>query len=292
MAGLDLQLIKETYLEKEQGFDLNTPSKFCLSVEMGNNYFSYAVFDPVLRFLKLVGKVVFEFNDKKDPYSSLFSELLLKTDVIKPGFHSVYITWNQPGATLVPLAFYSESNKEKLLSFNHSLSQNNKIITDEVRANGIKVIYAIPDPIKSFFDTYLSNHRLKHIATTLLENQLLLNSKPNQNIVLINVNNSNFNLLMTNKDGLRFFNTFDFQNTEDVIYYTLFAMEQNKFDVTQDRVVLAGEIEAGSGAHQLMARYISKLEFAVTDKTVVRGNGLTHLPHHFYFNVINRFVCG
>ena len=179
-----------------------------------------------------------------------------------------------------------------MLSLNYSLSANQRILTEEVRSSGIKVIYAVPEPIKSFFDIHLSNHRLKHIATSLLENQLLLNPKSNQNIAFINVNDKNFNLLLTNKDGLRFFNTFEFQNTEDIIYYTLFAMDQNKFDPLNDRVILAGEIEAGSGSHQMISRYIANLEFAITEKTIVRGEGLTTIPHHFYFNTINRFVCG
>jgi hypothetical protein len=93
-------------------------------------------------------------------------------------------------------------------------------------------------------------------------------------------------------NGLKFFNTFNYMSSEDILYYTLFAMEQNGFDAHTDKLLVAGELEAGSGTHKLLTQYIKQVGFAVTDRSVVRGEKLSSLPHHYYFNTINRFVCG
>ena len=292
MTGKEIKIIKEKQVFIEDGFELTNPSKYCISVELGTTHLNYAVFDPVSRFLKICGKIIFEFNEKKDAYAALFSDIVSETGVIQSGYHAAYVTWNKPGATLVPLSFYSENNKSQLLSFNNSDSGHGKILSDDVRGSDIKVIYSIPEPIKIFFDTHLSNHRLKHISTSLLEGQFIQHPRNQERKVFLNINAGNFNLLLIDQRGLRFFNTFDYQNTEDIIYYTLFAMEQNQFDVQKDKVIVAGEIEAGSGSHQLLDNYIQHLEFAVSDKSIIRGNGMLQMPHHFFYNTLNRFVCG
>lgn len=285
------RIIKEKEEVREEGFKLLSPEKYDLSIEFGTGHVSYAVFDPVSRFLKMAGKLQFEFSEKKDSYALLFSELQSAAEVIRQGFHSVYLTWNRAGATLVPASFYSEQNKEELLRFNLPVNENSRVIAEDVRGADIKVIYAMPEPMKLFFDAHLSNHKLKHIATSLIETVLASSSK-NEKKALLNINSADFNLLLMNNGSLRFFNTFSYLNSEDILYYTLFAMEQNGFDPHNDKLLISGEIEAGSGTHQLLSQYVKNISFAITDKSVVRGEKLSVLPHHFYFNTINRFVCG
>ena len=146
-------------------------------------------------------------------------------------------------------------------------------------------------PIKLFFDTHLSNYKLKHISTALIETIFGRSANKNEKKVFLNINSCNFNVLIL-ENGLKFFNTFDFQNEEDILYYTLFACEQSGVDVQSDMLELAGEFEAGSGVHKLMSQYVKNISFAVTEKGIARGEIFKKIPHHYYFNLLNRFVCG
>jgi hypothetical protein len=285
------RIIKEVHEIAEEGFKLSGPEKFQLSLEFGDGFLVYAIFDSVSRFVKKTGKISFNFSEKKDSYASLFSELQGNTDFIKQGFHAVYLTWNKSGATLVPSAFYSDAKKEELLGFNYGKQENIQIITEDIKGIDVKVIYAIPNPVKLFFDTHLSNYKLKHISTALIENMLSEPGNRNEKRAFININSGNFNLLVMEK-GLKFFNTFDFQSGEDILYYALFSFEQSGFDPHTGKVTVAGEIEAGSGIHRLLQQYIKNISFAVTDKSIVRGAKMAAVPHHYYFNALNRFVCG
>jgi hypothetical protein len=291
MAAVINKIIKEVSETREDDFTGASPEKFQLSLEFGDGYLSYAIFDPVSRFLKKTGKVHFEFSEKKDSYAILFSEWQGATDVIRQGYHSVFLTWNRTGATLVPSAFYSDAKKEELLGFNFGKVQEAQIITEDIKGLDVKVLYAIPNPLKLFFDTRLSNYKLKHISTSLIEILLSSGSSRNEKKALININPGNINLVVMDK-GLKFFNTFEVQSAEDILYYTLFAFEQSGLDPQEDKVLLAGEIEAGSGVHKLLAQYIRHLSFAVSDKGIARGTKLAAAPHHYFFNTINRFVCG
>ena len=284
-------IIKEKQEWRIKGFIADQPERFDLSVEFGRNHFSYAVYDTITRFLKVVGKIEFEFVEKKDSYALLFSELKSASgDILKAGYNHAYVTWNTPGATLVPLAFFTDSFKEEYLKFNNGQHENNRILAEEVRGREIKVIYSVPEPFKLFLDAQLSNHKLKHISTSLLEIILSSTSRNKEKLALININSSDFNLLLL-ENGLRFFNTFKYNNTEDILYYTLFAMEQNGFDAHVDKILLAGEIESGSGTHKLLQQYIKHIAFATTDKNIIRDENLSVLPHHYFFNLLNRLVC-
>ncbi|MBC7864369.1 MAG: DUF3822 family protein [Bacteroidia bacterium] len=285
------KIIKEVHEIAEEGFKLGGAEKFQLSLEFGDGFLVYAIFDSVSRFLKKTGKISFNFSEKKDSYASLFSELQGNADFFKQGFHSVYLTWNKSGATLVPSAFYSENKKEELLGFNFGKQENIQIITEDIKGIDVKVIYAIPTPVKLFFDTHLSNYKLKHISTALTEHLLSEPANRNEKRAFININTGNFNLLVMEK-GLKFFNSFDFQSGEDILYYALFSFEQSGFDPHTDKAIIAGEVEAGSGIHQLLKHYIKNISFAVADKSIARGTKMAAVPHHYYFNTLNRFVCG
>ena len=205
-------LIKEKYEWRVEGYKTDQPEKYELSLEFGNSYCSYAVFDQVTKFIKVVGKINFEFAEKKDSYAFLFSELQLNSgDILKKGYNRIYITWNTPGATLVPIAFYSEHLKSEILNFNTGEKQHQKIIHEEISGNEIRVIYSIPETIKLYFDSEFSNHSLKHISASLLEIISHSTSRNKDKIALININSSDFNLLLIDK-GLRFFNTFNYTN--------------------------------------------------------------------------------
>lgn len=285
------KIIKQSKELSEQGFKLSAPEKFNLSIEFGEGFVSYAILDSVSFFLKKTGSIQYDFSEKRDSYAILFSELLLVCDVVRQGFHSVFLTWNKSGATLVPSAFYSDSKKEELLDFNFGNIQNGVSFVEDVKGLDVKVIYSIPKPMKLFFDTHLSNYKLKHISTSLIEIISSLGGFKNEQRVLININLTNFNLLIMYK-GLKFFNTFDFQSAEDILYYVLFSLEQNGVNQETDKIIVAGDIENGSGVHKLLNQYLKNLSFAVIDKNIIRSEALAHEPHHFNYNILNRFVCG
>ena len=285
-------IVKEKQEWRLKGFAIDQPEKFELSLELGTNHLSYAVYDGLSRFLKVVGKIEFEFLEKKDSFALLFSELQsATTDLFRPGYNRVYLTMNTPGATLIPTAFYGEHLKEDYLKLNTAMNVNQLVLTDEIKGGEITVIYCIKEAIKLFLDAQFSNHKTKHISTSLLEIISSSTSRKKEKIALLNLNSSDFNLVLI--DGkLRFFNTFAHASSEDILYFILFAMEQNSFDPQSDKLLICGEIEIGSGTHKLLQQYIKNISFALTDKNIIRSEELANIPHHYFFNLLNRLVCG
>lgn len=285
-------IIKEKQEWRVSNFRTDQPEKFDLSIEFGNTHFSYAVFDSVTRFIKTVGKIEFDFQEKKDSYAILFSELQsTSVDIIQNGYNRVYATWNAPGATLIPASFYNENKKVDFLQFNNGATNNQRIIAEDTRGGEIKVLYSIPEPIKMYLDAKFSNHKIKHVSSSLMDIIASSSTRNTDKLGFINLNTSNFNLLLMDK-GLRFFNTFNYTTQEDILYYILFALEQNGFDAHEDKILLSGEVESESGTHKLLKDYIKNISFAITDKSLLRNDNISKLPHHFFFNLLNRFVCG
>ncbi len=281
--------IKEQVNCIKEGFSFKHSDQYVLSIELGSDFFSYLITDPQQNELLALQSYSFSSFNKQDVLHCLH-ELEGKLEFFKYSFKNTLVTYKAESYTLVPNALFKADQKEAYLKFNHALETDELVLVDEVKAADAKNMYAIPDKIKQFFDSHFPNHRLRHFSSVYIDEVFSLNAMRKEKKCFVNINASRLDVVITG-EGLRFCNSFLYQSTEDLIYFILLSMEQNQCDVQNTEIVISGEVEAGSGIHKIIQQYIKQVNFAVNDKRIVRSAPFASLPHHYYFNLINRLFC-
>jgi hypothetical protein len=217
-------------------------------------------------------------------------EHLIETEpFFSQSYMGVYVSVSNSLYTLVPAALFVNESKEEVLKFNHNITSDVVVISDEIVSADSHCVYAFDKRVKELLDKTFPNNHVKHKASCLIESLPTVASKTHKTC-LVNVQGNIMDAALYNKK-LQFFNSFEFQTAEDFLYYILATVEQNNFALDETEIVLAGEVEVGSAIYETLSQYSPKLKFAVASKSIVRKNDFVKLPDHFYYTLFNLYLC-
>lgn len=224
-----------------------------------------------------------------DKLADALGQLARQNDFFAHSYGQVQIAITGAHYTLVPGALFVNANKEQILRFNHALGADETVLADEIVSAGSFCVYAVNTQVKELLDQVFPNNHIRHKATCLIEQLPALGSRTHKTC-LVNVEADTLDIALYDKK-LAFFNSFSFQTAEDFLYFILASLGQNGFATEDSEIILAGEIEAGSALHNTLKKYIPRMRFAVSDKSIVRRNDFVKLPDHFYFSLFSLYLC-
>ena len=221
--------------------------------------------------------------------NEVFEHLIQTEAFFSQMYLNVYVGVLNPFYTIVPTALYHNENKEQWLKFNHSITDEIVVLSDDVYSSDSKCIYAINKKLKQLIDQTFPNNHIKHKTTYVTESLSTIASKRYKSC-LVHINADNFDVALYDKKMI-FFNTFEYQSSEDFLYFILASLEQNNFAVDETEITLAGEIETQSALYDTLKEYFPKIKFAVNNKAIVLKNDFEKQPNHFYYSLFNLYLC-
>lgn len=203
-------------------------------------------------------------------------------------FSSVAVNWIGSHFTLLPSSFFEAEKVSELLEFNIGKNQDERIFTNDV--GEIKLVYSIPSEVKNALDKLFPSHQLKHIGYSTIK--LFFNHFQLKNSDLfLNVHNGQTEIIIKKDKQPLMYNVYSTLNDEDILYYLLFSIEQFNLNTISMKLSIAANIPTSASLFTAIKKYIRNTEFAVSDKLIIRKEELEKLPHHYYFNTLNRILC-
>lgn len=194
--------------------------------------------------------------------------------------------------TLVPKALFDEKELESYVSFNHPVKAEDQLIFHytNLESHDAVVVFAIPRGLEFMLKAKLPPHQLLHFSASILEALGL--SKLQENELLVNVQNQQFEVIYAPNGKLKFFNSFQYQSKEDFIYYLLYVMEQLQLEREKSKITLVGEIEKDSAIFKLLYTYIHEVTFGDKPENVEFSAVLGQLNNHSNFSLFHQHLCG
>lgn len=173
--------------------------------------------------------------------------------------------------SLIPDIFHQKGKGHEMLSFTSRLQDNENVYSDFWPRREIVGIYALPQPLHDWAISRNEKSTIAHISHAL--NAFSLKAAQRDGCLLMV--SKNFAELYISKDGdLLFYNQFPFEIHEDLLYYLLFALEQNRILATEVELHVTGlSATKGSELYNLLSTYIGK----VSDVSIPLG--INSAPH-------------
>lgn len=160
--------------------------------------------------------------------------------------------------TMVPDVLYQKEKASSYLKHTSKLKEENIIVTDTWKNFDAMMVYAVPTPINIFITNQNPNNSIAHVGYSLYNLQQLQAHK--SEFCFVHVSNSFAELLLVQNGKLGFFNQFEYQEEEDLIYLLLFAFEQNGIIAPELKLKFAGKIKKGDSLYKRLSTYIGKVE--------------------------------
>ncbi len=274
----------------DEAFDAKKTASYQLLLQVGINDVLVGIHDKQKNKYIALEKYSISNVHNFDGLAELIDTLLKESKLVNHKFQSVSCVIVNNLSTLVPNALFEEDRKRMYLKFNASLEGDELVAIDNIRSLDAKNVFAIPLSIKSKLDAQYSNVNYHHASSTLIDTLVANHKNQIGKKLYVHIQNTHFETLLIDGKNLIFYNTFNYQSTEDFIYYLLFVYEQLQLNPEKMETIFLGEIEKSSSIYTLANKYIRTIKFGERTDASDFSYQLQTLPKHSYFTLFNSYL--
>lgn len=270
--------------------DLKT-SDYQLFLQVSKNGLSYTIFNPETN--TFIGIESYMFNDIYNDYSLLtpLQALLNQTTILQKNFKKIVVSYVNNRATLIPKPIFQANNLKVYHQFNFAQQDEDIFKSDFLINLSAYNVYSIPDYIVNAFNN-LSNVVFHHFSTALIESSLLLAKKSKTPVIVeVHVLPNSFQITVVKNQQLELYNTFNYQTSEDFIYYLLFVLNQLNIKNDETTIRLTGEVDKNSAIYDMLFKYIKTIEFCELPNDLNYSYVFEQTQKHYHYSLFNLYLC-
>jgi hypothetical protein len=275
----------------DKSYSDNNTANYKLYVELSLNSLKHTVFN--IDNNTFIAFEEYRFNGIYNDYSLVtpLKEIINTNPLYKKEFRAINVAFVNNRSTLIPKAIYKADKLYSFHQFNFSIQEEDQLYSDQLINLSAYNVYSIPDYIISEFKTFKNTH-FKHFSSSLIEASLV-HAKNENALSLINIHvlPSCFQVIIVKNQKLELYNSFNYQSSEDFIYYLLFVLDQLNINNEKATVTLTGEVEKNSVIYSMLFKYIKTLNFGNRPDNVKFSYILEEIPNHFHYSLFNQFLC-
>lgn len=253
--------------------------------------FSFVVFDTTQKQYIAIEHYDTYNNTSYSELAEFIDHIILHHKILKTTFKSVSIALDNHINTLTPKVFYSNETGKEILKFNHAILENENESHDFIHAINAYNSYSIPEELKRCFIKHFPKHVWKHNSSILIESLLQQFKLHEQKKIYISIQENFFELVVLQGKELKFFNTFEYKASTDLIYYLLFTCEQLNLNPDQIPTIIIGEIERESEIFKYLYKYIRNIEFIKRNPNYEYSPVFEQLEEHSFYKLLNQHLC-
>lgn len=229
-----------------------------LLIKLGYNNIDLMLSDSTGNLIQYIYK---EFSEKFSP-KKLLKKLDLLINESKINISNVItvklIVFNKLSA-LVPKNLFDENLSLDYLKFNSKLLKNDYAANDLIEEIGAVNVFIPFVNVNNYLIEKFGSFNYYHYSTILIKKLLKYNTDKDKS-VYANIQSNDFQILIFKNRSLQYYNNFEFKEKEDILYFTLFVMEQNKIDNIKTKLILLGDIKEKSDTYLLLSKFIKNID--------------------------------
>ena len=211
-----------------------------LTLSVGLNSISLSVFDLASGKLIKFDKSNFSNPLSIDRMLNKLKYILNKNELDFKKFENIKLLQQNNLSVLVPGELYSEKQKRTYLKYNTQIRNDDFIAVDNLNNLKIKNIYIPYININNYLVDLFKNIEYFHYDTELLNK--LYKIRRNEEF-FVHVDNRQIKIIVFEKDKLNFFNSYEIDNSSDIIYYVLLVLKEKKLNVDKTEIIYIYDYE-------------------------------------------------
>ena len=177
------------------------------------------------------------------------------TNVVK-----VTLVLNNKLSVLVPIDFFQEDNCLNYLKFNSRLLKNDSASSDYIEELETHNVYIAFGNINNYLVEKFGSFEYFHYTTVLLKKLHSETSNDKKVKFYVNINKSFLNIIVFKGRELNYSNTFEYESKDDILYFILFVIEQNKLINHETKMKLIGDEKIINQHYSYLLKFIKNID--------------------------------
>ncbi len=262
----------------DKSFNNDFLSQYHLSIELSKKTLSYCIIDTKKLRCHLLHSV--NYNKQED-----LSNLLSNDMYITKEFYSKSISLSNFPNTLVPTELYNQKDNNKIFELNHGKAE--VILIDDLNDYQIKNIYSIPESLNQTINNLIPNINIKSQTTILID--YILSKNYNTEKLTLYIKDNYVNILITYNNQLIFQNKFKFSTKEDLLFYSLFCIQEMNLSPEKIDTEIYGNISKSE--FQILYEYIRNIKYGNKLKDISFSNEFHKIEEHCFNILYRQHLC-
>jgi hypothetical protein len=204
--------------------------------------------------------------------------------ILRFPFGKTIVAYSNPNITLVPRRLFRE---EDLASYLKLLIQPDDYTFrfDEIPELDCFAAYAIESQVIQTCKPYFEAGNQIHLGTSLIKSFRTLQIRQGYEVA-VNLRNQVAQVMVFDRQILLFYNTFRFEQPNDLLYALLLAFDQFRLNPVETPLILAGNLLEDSAIYRLLYRYFRHIHFAAVPNASNLPTQMTVVPNHCFFDLL------
>jgi hypothetical protein len=272
----------------DETLDINSTENYALSIQACPDGFSFCLLDTIRNKYVLLRSFDAEENNYFN--ASGIDELIMKDDFLTRRYKKINIVIPSRKFTLIPAQLFDPGKKDEYFSFNHIPEDGNIILSNRTNDPDAFIIFSI---IRSFYEVLSGRFPGVfpfHHTKPLLNHVSHCRKSIAGNYIHIHIEKEFFNLVIYSNDILTFCNSFNYRNTNDILYYVMNTFKN--LEIKQEETIyLSGFAEKYDDLTSAFSVYIRNLKFSEPSGNFTFSYVFNETVLHRYLNLFNVVNC-
>jgi hypothetical protein len=266
----------------------NTISK-ALSIQINLSGLSFCVLNCDTNTILHLETV--NFSETKNPETLLdaIKTVFNTYPALDDTFKDITAIHQNPWQTLVPKALFNKEYITDYLKFNTKILAGDFVDFDTIPLIEAHTVYVPFTNINNYIFEQFGSFVYKHSATLILEHLAKTEKNKTSDAVYVNIEALSFDIIIFKKGTLQLFNSFEYSNDQDFIYYILFTFEQLLLNPETTKTYLTGRILEQDSLYKIAYTYIRHISIYRAKRSFNFGE--TPKFPQYYFNLLNSLSC-
>ncbi|NJO02547.1 MAG: DUF3822 family protein [Bacteroidia bacterium] len=289
------KIFKQEVSIKDEKFDIDDMSYYRLYITVGEDNFRFCVIDSLQNRCMLLEDYHFFRKLSSEELVSSLNRIYDSNLFLKANFwQSVSIVLKGNAFTLVPREFFEESSPEKYLRLvAPKLEQMLVVVAEQQSLDAVNIFQADNNIVNWFHQTYPTRViEFLHQTSAFIEGTRHLSRDSDVPSVHAFVEASYMIINVMREDQLELCNVFPFKSGNDLIYFTLFVMDELRLDKDTTPLFLYGNIELESEIYRSIRSYLGRVTIQSELPPWSQFNyQFQEASTHYYFDLFSMHLC-
>ena len=270
-------------------------SYFCqLFILIGRDNVQYALLDTdSSSFIAVADYRMNEFPGNRAAFYGEFEKLAEADEFLRKKYPSVVMATDTPFHTLVPSALFEDNKRLDYLQFNFKLPEGFSGSDDKIPEIDSFNVFGIESIDETFRYKFFPGAVMVHRTTAFLKSVYRHYKQQNQRAAAyLNIRNPYIDMAIFEGEKLVFFNSFSCRSKEDILYFSLYTLEQMNLRPENVNLILNGFVDEGSEVFHLLEQFIRPVAFMSLSDPYKYSPLIRQAEHHRYTELFGLALCG
>jgi hypothetical protein len=275
----------------DRSFNKDHSVNYHLSIQADRNGLAYCIRNDRQKDVILFRKFRFDHVYLESDLIGQIIAVLDRDEILHLPFLDVHFLGYTQQNTLVPAAYFNRDHLSDYTDFNSGTSTDGELFSNHIPVLDAYNAFSLSRALVSLITLHFKKVEFSSQASPFLWNVFSESSSMNKTAMYVGINGDFFDVAVTGEGKLRLYNTFQYVNETDLLYYILYVCKQLSLNTGELSVILSGEMSSRLVYSEMVKQYLPFTDHDPATGHRPVSSGLSPAIAYKFLNLFNLQAC-